>query len=88
MELTKYASNNILRGEIELRTTMQADIKIVFDHQKKGKKVFADVFIVERNTNLPIFIVEEGIPIHDRAELTIQSPDGLVCIPVELKSNE
>ena len=55
--------------------------------------MYADIYLVEKDGTMSIFEVEDGIPIltdsvMDRGELRIQSPNGLISIPVELDSNE
>jgi len=86
MRMTEVAKDKILGGDAiyNTRTIAHLDLRIDFDHRKK-KKIYATIYLVERDTNIPVFILEENIPVHDRGSITIQSPDGFISIPVELK---
>ena len=89
MKITEYAKGKFLDGS--LITSIQADIVIKFTEHYGD--LYADIYLTEKNGTVSIFEVEDGIPIHtgsdmDRGELRIQSPNGLISIPVELDSNE
>jgi hypothetical protein len=86
MRITEVAKDKILNGDgiYNTKTIAQLDVRIDFDHRKKGK-IYATVYLVERDTNVPVFILDEGIPVHDRGSITLQSPDGFISIPVELQ---
>jgi hypothetical protein len=85
MKITKYAKDKLLDGDLVV--AVQADVIIKF--QENYGDLYADIYLTERNGIVPIFKVEEGIPIQtgsfmDRGELRIQG----ASVSVELLSNE
>ena len=64
MKFTEYAKEKLLNNELEIQHTVRADLKIKFRHIKNGNKIFADIFISEQETGIPLFVVEELSLIH------------------------
>jgi hypothetical protein len=86
MKLTDQAVNKILGGEGIYRTKCQAylDLKIVFRSIRKNRAI-VDVYGIEGDSGVPVFIVQENIHVEEGSSIIIESPDGLMTIPMELE---
>lgn len=88
MKLTEYAKHKLLEGYglDSAKTTVQCDLQIKLRREgKKGREIWANVYLVERGGSDPIYVVMENILLNVAGDITIQSPDGLMSVPVEIK---
>ena len=86
MEMTNIAKSKLLRGEgidsIEVKAHLDVMVEFYEIHKKK---CLVSVYAVERGSSTPIFEIAKRIIVQEGGRLIIQSPDGLMSIPMELQ---
>lgn len=87
MEMTDYASQKLLEGTLPFKNLLEGDAQITIRKiKKKQGLVVLDIHLVEKGGGKALYTIVTGLVVGEGGTARIESPDGLMSIPVEIHS--
>jgi len=86
MKLTDYALGLVMDGRgWETKTIVESDLYIKFGKSNKHG-MYLDIYLVKHGETTPFAVVQENIFVESGGTILIESPDGFMNLPVELRT--
>ena len=89
MEMTDYAIQKSLVGEMPYKQHLDGDLRITIREikGKKQKRTILDLHLIEKETGQALFVIATNVAVEEGGIVMVESPSGLMSIPVNMKSD-